>query len=771
MKKTWVIVFTFILTGISLLSSESDFAVRIWFSHIDSENQVMADIASEFTLETGISVEVVSRRSIFDAPRDLANYAEAYDRPDIVLMQAPDIGNMVKSGFILPVEIDSDLRERFVSVAFEAFKYDGEYYGVGYSVDTSGLVYNKQLIREEDIPKTWEDFFLVAEELTVRDSSGKIVQYGTLINPKDMWFNYPIIKEYGGYYFGVLPDGSCNPYDVGLDNEGMLAYVEKIKDLQSKGLTLTNPNATESHISAEFANGRVAMILYGLWNASIYKSMGIDYGISPLPVGKNGKVSKPLATVQGFVINRFTNDLDATKSFLEFILKDENQQRLIEAGNRGDRKTGERNPTNISVINSKYIQKDTVLSSLSNIGYDCEPFPNVPEGPIWYNYTSTALRAIFYGDTSGNEVDAQEKLIELADRIRADVALINEIPEKIDIQASHVLIFAATLAGFIAAMVLLRRATKRNISQISPLDRTEKLGTKNTMIAWAMLLPLVLLLLVFYVFPIFHNIYLSLTNYSGVNLRDYGIVGLTNYREIFTSGIGGLVSMLIWTVTFAFMVVTISFIVGTALAVTLDKVGITVAKVYKMIFILPWVVPSVITLLMWRGMLEDQGLVNQILSLFGINSVPWLSHSLAARASSIIVMSWFSFPYFMVISSGILKSIPKDYFEVARIAGAGRLYIFFKITIPLIIRAIFPMLVMSFIMQFNQFGVYLLTQGGPPGSRLGSPGATDLLITYVFNTAFNTKRYSLAAAYSVIAFCFVAVFAVVSLRIANRKSY
>ncbi|HCO69015.1 MAG TPA: hypothetical protein DIT26_00250, partial [Mesotoga infera] len=101
MKKTWVIVFTFILTGISLLSSESDFAVRIWFSHIDSENQVMADIASEFTLETGISVEVVSRRSIFDAPRDLANYAEAYDRPDIVLMQAPDIGNMVKSGFIL----------------------------------------------------------------------------------------------------------------------------------------------------------------------------------------------------------------------------------------------------------------------------------------------------------------------------------------------------------------------------------------------------------------------------------------------------------------------------------------------------------------------------------------------------------------------------------------------------------------------------------------------------------------------------------------------
>ena len=66
-----------------------------------------------------------------------------------------------------------------------------------------------------------------------------------------------------------------------------------------------------------------------------------------------------------------------------------------------------------------------------------------------------------------------------------------------------------------------------------------------------------------------------------------------------------------------------------------------------------------------------------------------------------------------------------------------------------------PMLIMGLVMQFNQFGVYLLTQGGPAGDTLGAPGATDLLITYVFNTAFNTKRYALAASYSVIIFLFV----------------
>ena len=118
-----------------------------------------------------------------------------------------------------------------------------------------------------------------------------------------------------------------------------------------------------------------------------------------------------------------------------------------------------------------------------------------------------------------------------------------------------------------------------------------------------------------------------------------------------------------------------------------------------------------------------------------------------------------------------MKSIPRDYYEVAKIAGAGNTFIFFKITMPLVFKALFPMMIMSFIMQFNQFGVYLLTQGGPPGDVLGSPGSTDLLITYVFNTAFNTKRYSLAAAYSVIIFCFVGLFAFVSLKIGKRKMY
>nr|MBP8989569.1 sugar ABC transporter permease [Clostridia bacterium] len=178
------------------------------------------------------------------------------------------------------------------------------------------------------------------------------------------------------------------------------------------------------------------------------------------------------------------------------------------------------------------------------------------------------------------------------------------------------------------------------------------------------------------------------------------------------------------------------------------------------IYILPWVIPTVITLLMWQGLLEtDGGLINQILNLIGLPSVPWLSHPMWARVSAIGVMTWFSFPYFMVIAFGMLKSIPKDYFEAAKIDGASGAYIFWHITLPLLYQAMVPTLIMSFMMQINQFGIYLLTQGGPPSDKLGAPGATDLLITYIFNTAFNTKRYAVAAAYSVILFAVISVLA------------
>ena len=772
MKKFLIgLIFILLIVCMLPLSNTVSYAqgnetIKIWFSHKEVENEKLREIASKFTDETGINVEVVSRRSIFDAPSDLVNYATLDDSPDIIFMQAPDIGSLVASGYLKEMEFDENTRSSFVDTAFDAFTIEGKCYGVGYSVDTSGILYNKDLISEKDLPETWDEFFEIGEGLTIKNNEGKITQRGILLNSRDMWFNYPIIREYGGYYYGQYNDGTYNPYDIGLDNAGMLDYVDKIKELQEKDLVLSSQIAGERTILSEFANGRLAMMLYGLWSANILQSRGINYGIAKLPVHSNGEASLPLTTVQGFVINKYTNHSESADLFLQYVLKDENQQALIEAGNSNEQKTGERNPSNISVINSNYIQEDEILKNLSAIGSECEPFPNIPEGTIWYNYTTTIFRTIFFGDSDGNEVDPQEKLTELADTIRNDVALMNITAERIEIEWWVYLIVGLSILVILAIIILFRkRKNKKN-----PLYVKYECSKKITLLSWGLMLPLIILLLIFYVYPIIHNIYLSLTDYSGINLRDYGIIGFANYKDIFTTGIDGLISMTVWTIFYAISVVSLSFLLGTLVATILDKVNIKIAKIYRVIFILPWVIPTVITILMWKGLLTtDGGLINQILNVIGIPSVPWLDKPVCARISTILVMVWFSFPYFMVIAFGLLKSIPKDYYEAARIDGANKSYIFFRITLPLIFQALIPTLIMSFIMQFNQFGVYLLTQGGPPSDVLGAPGATDLLITYVFNKAFNTNRYAVAAAYSVIIFVFVGIFSLIAMGISKKR--
>ncbi|HOH13601.1 MAG TPA: extracellular solute-binding protein, partial [Thermotogota bacterium] len=192
-NKVWTLSLSVFLACIAFLWLPSvAFAsepVRVWFSHIEAENETLRAIAREFTSETGIPVEIISRRSVFDAPADLVNNAELSDRPDVIFMQAPDIGGLVASGYLLPLKIGQDLRGRFAEVAFTAFSYQGNVYGIGYSVDTSGLVYNKALIAPSDLPKTWEDFFETACALTKTNAEKKVIQYGARLNPKDMWFN------------------------------------------------------------------------------------------------------------------------------------------------------------------------------------------------------------------------------------------------------------------------------------------------------------------------------------------------------------------------------------------------------------------------------------------------------------------------------------------------------------------------------------------------------------------------------------------------------
>ncbi|MHB1452407.1 MAG: sugar ABC transporter substrate-binding protein [Saccharofermentanales bacterium] len=389
-------------------------SLRVWFTMNTAENDALQGIADDFADETGVSVEVLDS-NFFSIRQKFPVSAESSEKPDIVYVQSADLGILAQNGYLRPIDwLDASTKDRFYDIAFDAMKIDGKNYGVGYSTDAYGIVYNKALISA--IPATWSEYFAKAEEMTVR-SGDAISLYGTQIAVNNYWFIYPLIRNEGGYYFGRNDDGSYNPSDIGLDNAGTSAAIGKLLALKAKGLTTQAYTEIDSNISARFSNGKIAMFIYGLWDASIYKSKGIDYGYAPLPDNDDGTASKPLATVQGFVLNKFSGWPAESDAFLRYIMQDEHQQLLYEAGNGGDAKTGARNTCSKSVVASAYVQESDLLKALVSVSLTAEVFPTNPEAVVIWNYSTPALNSIFFKDAP---VDA--KLKEFADAVKADIA-------------------------------------------------------------------------------------------------------------------------------------------------------------------------------------------------------------------------------------------------------------------------------------------------------------------------------------------------------------
>jgi arabinogalactan oligomer/maltooligosaccharide transport system permease protein len=227
------------------------------------------------------------------------------------------------------------------------------------------------------------------------------------------------------------------------------------------------------------------------------------------------------------------------------------------------------------------------------------------------------------------------------------------------------------------------------------------------------------------------------------------------------------IKVFIWTFVYATLTVLLSFAVGLFLAITLDKKGLAFQRGYRSILVIPYAMPGFLSLLIWAGLLNDSfGVVNRtILSHFGF-TVPWLFDANWAKVSVLLVSVWLTTPYFFLVSLGALQSIPAELTEAARVDGGGAWAIFRRVTLPLLLVAVGPLLIASFAFNFNNFNnIYLLTGGGPYTDASSIAGSTDILISYTYKLAIATGKgndYGLASALAIIIFFIVATISGIS---------
>ncbi|OYT93262.1 MAG: maltose ABC transporter permease MalF [Burkholderiales bacterium PBB3] len=253
-------------------------------------------------------------------------------------------------------------------------------------------------------------------------------------------------------------------------------------------------------------------------------------------------------------------------------------------------------------------------------------------------------------------------------------------------------------------------------------------------------------------------------------------VGLRHFLRVFTDDKfrQPFQSVFGWTVVFAALSVFFAAALGLLLAVLLKWDSLECKGAYRLVLFLPYAVPGFISILVFKGLFnQNLGEINLILhGLFGVKPA-WFSDPLLAKTMLLIVNVWLGFPYMMVLCSGLVSSIPQDIYEAAAVAGSGPWTTFRRLTLPLILKPLTPLLIAAFAFNFNNFVlISLLTDGRPDILNTKLPaGTTDILVSYTYRIAFTDAgaNFGLAAAISTVIFFLVAILSLLNLKMTQSN--
>ncbi len=281
---------------------------------------------------------------------------------------------------------------------------------------------------------------------------------------------------------------------------------------------------------------------------------------------------------------------------------------------------------------------------------------------------------------------------------------------------------------------------------------------------YIVLTPIILIIVFITIMPMIFAFLTAFTSYSKGNLPPAKLVewvGFDNFFKLFTVPIWSstFFGVLKWTVTWTVLATFSTYFLGMFQALILNNKYVKGKAIFRTILILPWVVPSLISLLVFRNVFNGQfGPLNQFLLESGLiaERIPFLTDPFIAKVTVVLVNLWLGFPSFMLMISGVLSNSDPAVYEAAKIDGANSLEEFRFITLPMILRVTMPLLVMSLAGNFNNFGaVFFLTGGGPANPNYQFAGHTDILISWIYKLTMENQMYNMAAVMSILIFIFI----------------
>ncbi|MBR2636198.1 MAG: sugar ABC transporter permease [Oscillospiraceae bacterium] len=280
-------------------------------------------------------------------------------------------------------------------------------------------------------------------------------------------------------------------------------------------------------------------------------------------------------------------------------------------------------------------------------------------------------------------------------------------------------------------------------------------------------------LFVFTIIPLIYMMCMAFTNYSkeGDHLILFDWVGFDNFIALFNpnSTVGKQFwEVLIWTLVWAIFATFLNFIFGTIVAIIINRPTTRLKGLWRGLLSLTIAVPQFVSLMVIYNMIQPDGIINRMMWNMGIlaegTRFPFLTDPMWARATVIIVNLWVGIPYTIMQVTGILKNIPADLYEAARIDGANSFQQFMNITLPYMLFVTTPYLITQFTGNVNNFNVIYLTTRGYPIGVGETAGATDLLVTWLYKLSVDKQEYNMAAVIGIFTFIVLSIVSLVAYR-------
>ncbi|WP_274362286.1 carbohydrate ABC transporter permease [Paenibacillus thermotolerans] len=277
--------------------------------------------------------------------------------------------------------------------------------------------------------------------------------------------------------------------------------------------------------------------------------------------------------------------------------------------------------------------------------------------------------------------------------------------------------------------------------------------------------------LFFTIMPIIFMILLAFTNYNKDHLPPKNLVDWVGFKTfsnllVYSQWAYTFWNVLLWTVIWAVVATVTCYFGGILVAMLIQQKGVRFKGMWRTIFILPYAIPQFISLLIMKNMFNSQlGPINTYFRMLGLQGLPWLNDPFWAKVTIVFVNMWLGIPVSMVLVLGILTAIPKDLYEAAEVDGASSFQKFRNITLPYVLFATAPLLIMQFAGNINNFNViYLLTKGDPKTGEFAFAGTTDLLVTWLYKLTLDNQMYNIASAVGILIFLFIASFSIWNFR-------